>query len=342
MKKVVIGMSGGVDSSVAAILLQEQGYEVIGVTFIFTDSFNVDDSREVCKKLNIKHVIKDYRKEFKEQIIDRFLNDYKLGLTPNPCVLCNKTVKIKFLLDAMYELDADFIATGHYARILDGKLYKSENINKDQSYFLSQLTKEEINKIIFPLDNMNKDDVRLIANKYGLSNAEKKDSVDVCFITTSFKEYMENNVQANSGPIIDIKSNLEVGTHKGLMYYTIGQRKGLNLGGNENRLFVVSKDLEKNILYVAGDDENNYLYSTSAHIENFNWISDKRPIRCNAKFRYRQADNEVSIEYLENNNIVVKYPDGIKSVTPGQVCVLYDGDECLGGGIIKVVKNNNI
>lgn len=337
MKKVVIGMSGGVDSSVAAILLQQQGYEVIGVTFIFTDHFDVNDAKEVCKKLNIKHYIKDYRNDFKKKVIDQFLSDYQSGLTPNPCVLCNKIAKIKYLFDAMEELGADCIATGHYARIKDNKLYKSQNLDKDQSYFLSQLTSEQLGKILFPLDSLNKEKVREIAAQNDLLNANKKDSFDVCFITTSFKDYITNNVNINTGPIINLNNGIEVGKHKGLVYYTIGQRKGLDLGGNKDRTFVVGKDLEKNILYVASDDDKNYLYSDAALIENVNWISDKKPKNCFAKFRYRQQDNPVTLEYLEAGKILVKYPEGVKAVTPGQACVLYDGEECLGGGIIKEV-----
>lgn len=341
MKKVVIGMSGGVDSSVAAIILQKQGYEVIGVTFVFTDDFNSQDAEEVCKKLNIKHYIKDYRNNFKEKIINRFISDYKAGLTPNPCILCNKIVKIKYLFDTMEELGADYIATGHYGRVINGKLYKSENLDKDQSYFLSQLTKNQLDHIIFPLDNMNKEDVRKIARENNLINAEKKDSFDVCFITTSFKDYMTNTISSKEGPIINIETNEVVGKHNGLMYYTIGQRKGLDLGGNKERTFVVGKDLNDNILYVASGDENNYLYSDSALIENVNWISDNKPNKCSAKFRYRGQDNEVSIEFLQDDNIIVKYPQLVKSVTPGQACVFYLDDQCLGGGIIKEVYRNN-
>lgn len=340
MKKVVIGMSGGVDSSVAALLLQQQCYEVIGVTFIFTDNFDVKDAEEVCKKLNIKHYIKDYRNDFKEKIIDKFINDYKSGLTPNPCVLCNKTVKVKYLFDSMKELDADYIATGHYGRIIDGKLYKSENLDKDQSYFLSQLKKEQLNHIIFPLDNMTKEDVRKIASKNGLINAEKKDSFDVCFITSNFKDYMASAVTSNNGPIVNIETNEVVGEHNGLAYYTIGQRKGLDLGGNKERTFVVGKDLEKNILYVASGDQNNYLYSDSALITDVNWINDKKPNKCSAQFRYRGQDNKVMLEYIEDTNILVKYPQLIKSVTPGQTCVFYLDNECLGGGTIKEVYKN--
>lgn len=340
MKKVIIGISGGVDSSVAALLLQKQGFEVIGVTFIFTDNYDTKDAEEVCKKLNIKHIIKDYRKEFKEKIIDQFISDYKNGLTPNPCVLCNKTVKVKYLFDIMEELEADFVATGHYGRIIDGKLYKSENQDKDQSYFLSQLTKEQLNHIILPLDNMSKEDVRKIASKNNLINADKKDSFDVCFITTNFKDYMASAVNSNNGPIINIETNEVIGEHSGLMYYTVGQRKGLSLGGNKERTFVVGKDLDNNILYVASGDQNNYLYSDSALVTDVNWINDTKPNKCSAKFRYRQSDNEVSLRFLDDSNILVKYPQLIKSVTPGQACVFYLNEECLGGGIIKEIYKN--
>ena len=185
---------------------------------MFTDDFKTEDAEKICKKLNIKLYIKDYRKEFKKQIIDRFIDDYKNGLTPNPCVLCNKTVKIKYLLDAMYEYKADYIATGHYARIVDGKLFKSKNLNKDQSYFLSQLTKEAVNRLLFPLENLEKNEVRNIANKHNLDNSEKKDSFDVCFITSSFQEYMSNNTKPTPGNIININTNEIIGKHNGLMY----------------------------------------------------------------------------------------------------------------------------
>lgn len=341
VKKVVLGISGGVDSSAAAIILKNQGYEVIGVTFIFTEDYNVNDAIEVCKKLNIKHYIKDYRKEFKEKIINKFISDYKLGITPNPCVLCNKIVKMKYLFDAMEEYGADFVATGHYARVLNGKLYKSENLNKDQSYFLSQLTKKQLERVIFPIDNLKKEDVRKLAEENGLVNASKKDSFDVCFINTSFRDYINNHIEETEGIIINKDTNEKIGKHNGLSFYTIGQRKGLDLGGNKDRLFVVEKDIENNILYVGSDNENKYLYSTSAIIENVNWITDKKITKCNAKFRYRSIDNPVTLEYLENENVLVKYLEGVKSVTPGQACVFYENDECLGGGIIKeIVKDN--
>lgn len=342
MKKVVLGISGGVDSSVAAILLKQQGYEVIGVTFVFTDDFNTEEAKKVCEKLQIKHYIKDYRQNFKDNVINKFINDYKAGLTPNPCVHCNKTTKLKYLFDTMEELAADFIATGHYARIVDGHLFKSENKDKDQSYFLAQLKAEQLSKILFPLNSLTKEEVRTIAKQYDLINAEKKDSFDVCFITTNFKDYIAKNIGNTPGSIVNINSGLEVGKHEGLAYHTIGQRKGLNLGGNQLRNFVVGKNLEENILYVAEENQQEYLFSDSALIIDVNWIGEKKNIKCMAKFRYRQQDNPVEVEHLANGNILVRYPQGIKSITPGQTCVFYDEDECLGGGTIKeVFKNNN-
>src|SRR5574344_1093475 len=233
MKKVVVGISGGVDSSVVALLLKQQGYTVIGITFMFTDDFNAEDAINVCKKIDIEHHILDYRKEFKEKVIDKFINDYSIGITPNPCIMCNKYIKFEFLYQKMLEFDCDYIATGHYAKILDGKLYKSKDLNKDQTYFLSQLTNKQLSKILFPLEGLSKDEVRNIAKVNNLINAEKKDSFDVCFINSNFKEYISNKLPYKKGPIINIENNKIIGQHNGLMNYTIGQRRGLNIGGND-------------------------------------------------------------------------------------------------------------
>ena len=340
MKKVVIGISGGVDSSVAALLLKQKGYEVIGVTFIFTDNFDVSDAKEVCKKLNIEHHIIDYTQDFKEKIINQFISDYKNGLTPNPCVLCNKILKIKYLFDAMKEFNCNYVATGHYATIKDGKLYKSKNINKDQSYFLAQLSKEQLECLLFPLEDYEKDEIRKIANENNLINANKKDSFDVCFITTNFKDYISSVIKPIQGNVINIETNEIIGKHNGLMNYTIGQRRGLDIGGNAERLFVVGKNTKDNILYVALGDSNEYLYSDSCIVDNLNFNSDIKPTKCSAKFRYKSIEQPVEIEYLDNDEIVVKY-EKTKSVTPGQACVFYLEDNCIGGGTIKEVKKNN-
>ena len=338
MKKVVIGMSGGVDSSVAAVLLQEQGYEVIGVSFRFTEEFDDTDAKKVASLLGIEHHTLDYRKEFKEKVIDKFLDDYKNGLTPNPCVNCNKVCKFKFLFDCLDKFDCDYIATGHYAKIEDNKLYVSVDENKNQSYFLYSLPKDRLNKIVFPLEGKTKDEIREIARIHNLENSEKKDSFDVCFITDSFRDYMKS-FGSTPGDVVNIDTNEVIGKHIGLMYYTIGQRRGLDIGGTEDRMFVVGKDLKKNILYICIGSESDYLISDSCIIDEVNFIGEKTT-KCTAKFRYRQKDNDVELEYLDNGEILVKYPQGVKSVTPGQACVLYNGEECLGGGIIKEVRKD--
>lgn len=338
VKTVVIGMSGGVDSSVAAYLLKKAGYNVIGISFKFIDSFDDGDAINVCNKLGIEHYTIDYRDEFRKLVIDKFINDYKSGVTPNPCVICNRFVKMRFLCDQMIKFNADFIATGHYARIINGKLFKSVDINKDQSYFLSQVSKDILSKLFLPLEGIAKDEVRNIAREIELDVANKKDSTDVCFLgNTSVREYLEDYIDNMPGDIVNIDTNEVLGKHIGLMYYTIGQRRGLNIGGTDDRCFVVKKDLDKNILYVAIGDENKYLFSSSAIIEDFNFLTDMRPNKCNCKFRYRQLDIATSVEYLENNTLKLDYNKS-KAVTPGQFCVLYDGDICLGGGIIKEVK----
>lgn len=337
MKRVVVGISGGVDSSVAAAILKKQGYEVIGITFIFTDDFDTTDAVEVCKKLNIEHHIEDYRKIFKNTVIDKFISDYSKGLTPNPCIFCNKEVKFNFLYENMIKYNCDYIATGHYAKIVDGKLYKSKDLNKDQTYFLASLSSSQLSKLILPLEGITKDEVREIAKELDLVTALKKDSTDVCFIKGNFKEYISSIIENKEGNIINVLTGEIIGKHEGLQKYTIGQRRGLNIGGFDNRMFVVGKNVEENILYVAIGDDNKYLYSYSCIVENVNWISDKKYNTCTAKFRYRQNESKVDLEYIDEKHLLVKYEEGIKSVTPGQACVFYNDDECLGGGIIKEI-----
>lgn len=339
MKRVVVGISGGVDSSVAAILLQKEGYEVIGVTFRFTEEFDPDNAVKVCEKLDIEHHILDYRKIFKEKVIDKFIDDYNKGLTPNPCVLCNRYVKLKFLYDAMIEFNADYMATGHYAKVSGGKLYKGTDLNKDQTYFLCNMTKEQLNHILFPLDGIDKNKVREIALENSLITANLKDSNDVCFITNNFKDYMKDKIKNETGPVINVLTNEKIGIHEGLNKYTIGQRRGLNIGGTKDRMYVVGKDIDNNTLYIATGDDNEYLISTSCILDNVNLFTDEIITTCTAKFRYRQEEVLVELKYLDDNKIEVIY-DNVKSVTPGQVCAFYKGDECLGGGIITEVRKN--
>lgn len=337
MKKVVVGISGGVDSSVAALLLKQEGYEVIGVTFRFTEEFDCSDAISVCEKLDIEHHILDYRKTFKEKVIDKFIEDYNNGLTPNPCVLCNRFVKFSFLYESMIKFNADYMATGHYAIKQNGKLYKGTDLNKDQTYFLCNITKEQLNNVLFPLAKIDKKEVRGIALKHELINAEKKDSTDVCFITNNFKDYIKDKIKNEKGPVINVLTNKTIGYHEGLNRYTIGQRRGLNIGGTQDRMYVVGKDTNKNILYIATGDDNEYLLSTSCILENVNLFGEEKIYECEAKFRYRQEQVPVKLNYLDNGLIEVIY-DNVKSVTPGQACAFYKGSECLGGGIIKEVR----
>lgn len=362
MKKVVIGMSGGVDSSVAAIRLKEQGYEVIGLFMRNWDSLmdgeyngapvsnqgicpqevDYNDAKAVCDKLGIPLYRKDFIKEYWDYVFTYFLDELKKGRTPNPDIMCNKYIKFDMFAKEAKKLGADYIATGHYARIENGKLLKAVDENKDQTYFLSQVSKEQLTNVLFPIGDMIKPDVRKIALENDLLTAKKKDSTGICFIgERNFSNFLKNYLPNTPGDIVNIDTKEVIGKHIGLMYYTIGQRRGLDIGGTKDRMFVVGKDLGKNILYICIGEDNDYLISDSCIIEEVNYLGDKKIEKCNAKFRYRQPDNPVFLEWLDNGEILVKYPQGVKSVTPGQACVLYDGEECLGGGIIKTVMKNN-
>jgi len=361
MKKVVIGISGGVDSAVAAIILKKQGYDVIGLfmrnwdstinnDFLGNPNLNnnicpqeedYNDAVKVCEKIGIPLHRIDFVKEYWDYVFTYFLDELKKGRTPNPDIMCNKYIKFDFFIKEAKKLGADYIATGHYARMKDGYLLRGVDSNKDQTYFLSQLTHEQLENVLFPVGDMEKSEVRKIAEEYNLVVAHKKDSTGICFIgERNFKKFLENYLPNMPGDVIDIDTMKKVGEHIGLMYYTIGQRKGLNIGGAKEKMFVVGKDLNKNILYICYGEDNHYLLSNSCLIEQVNFNCDKRPIKCTAKFRYRQVDYPVELEYLENGEILVKYTD-VKAVTPGQACVLYDGEICLGGGIIKEVRYNN-
>ena len=361
MKKVVIGMSGGVDSSVAAILLKDQGYDVIGLFMRNWDSYSDGemkgapvgktgicpqeedylDAKAVCDKLNIPLYRKDFVKEYWDYVFTYFLDELKKGRTPNPDIMCNKYIKFDMFAKEARKLGADYIATGHYAKIEDGKLYKSFDKNKDQTYFLSQVSKKQLENVLFPLGDIEKKDVRKIAEKYDLITAKKKDSTGICFIgERNFTNFLSNYLPNQKGDIINIDTKEKVGEHIGLMYYTIGQRRGLDIGGTEERMFVVGKDLSKNILYIATGEDNDYLVSDSCLVDTLNYLGEEKLEKCNAKFRYRQEDIPVELEWLDNGELIVKYSQGVKRVTPGQACVLYDNDRCLGGGIIKEVRKN--
>ena len=294
-----------------------------------------NDAVEVCKKLDIPLHRVDFVKEYWDNVFTYFLDELNKGRTPNPDVMCNKYIKFDAFFKKAKELGADYIATGHYARVIDGKLCKAVDDNKDQSYFLAYVDKNKFKEVLFPIGELTKPMVRKIAVELDLVTARKKDSTGICFIgERNFRNFLKNYLPNMPGDIVDIETKEVLGKHIGLMYYTLGQRRGLNLGGNELKHYVCEKDLKNNILYVANGDENKYLFTTSALIENFNFLTDDRPSKCNCKFRYRQKDVSVNVEYLKDNMIKVSYTN-VKAVTPGQFCVLYDNDVCLGGGIIK-------
>lgn len=358
MKKVVIGMSGGVDSSVAAILLKKQGYDVIGLFMRNWDSSingdiegnpdignsicpqeqDYNDAKSVCETLGIPLHRVDFVKEYWDYVFTYFLEELKRGRTPNPDIMCNKYIKFDMFAKEAEKLGADFIATGHYARIQNGKLLRGLDDNKDQTYFLSQLSNKQIKNVLFPVGELEKPEVRKIAKEYNLITANKKDSTGICFIgERNFSKFLGNYLPNTPGDIVNIDTKEVMGSHIGLMHYTIGQRRGLDIGGTKERLFVVGKDTDKNILYVSLGDETTYLLTDSALIENVVLNCADKPKVCTAKFRYRQKDNDVTVTYLENGELLVSYPQMIKAVTPGQALVLYNKEQCLGGGIIKEV-----
>ena len=361
MKKVIVGVSGGVDSSVALILLKNQGYLVEGLFMrnwdslvnndingnptlendICTQEQDYNDAKAVCEKLGVKLHRVDFVKEYWDYVFTYFLEELKKGRTPNPDVMCNKYIKFDLFIKEAKKYGADYIATGHYARMIEGNLYKGLDSNKDQSYFLSQLSNEQLKNVIFPVGNLNKSEVRKIAREYDLITKDKKDSTGICFIgERNFRKFLSNYLPNQPGKIVNIETNNVLGEHIGLMHYTIGQRKGLNIGGTKDKLFVVGKSLEKNILYVCEGENNDYLYSDSCIIDNLVLNTSDKLVKCNAKFRYRSKDVEVSVKYLNDNELQIMY-NGVKGVTPGQICALYIEDRCIGSGVIKEVRKNN-
>ena len=356
--KVVVGMSGGVDSAVAAYLLKKEGHEVVGLFMKNWDSnINNDpegitegvcpqeldyiDAKKVCEELSIPLYRADFIKEYWDDVFKYFLDELQKGRTPNPDIMCNKYIKFDKFKKEAFKLGADAIATGHYARMENGKLLRGVDKNKDQTYFLSQVSKTQLENVLFPVGNLTKDEVRKIAKENNIPVYDKKDSTGICFIgERHYQQFVSNYLKGQKGDIIDVETLKKVGEHNGLMNYTIGQRRNVGLSGDNQRHYVCGKDSKKNILYVAYGEDNKYLLSDSAIIEEINYISDKRPTSASAKFRYRSEDIKVNIEYLDDGNIKLYYENG-KSVTPGQACVIYDNEECIIGGIIKSVLKDN-
>ena len=354
MKTAVVGMSGGVDSSVAALLLKQQGYNVIGLYMLnweeesaqgaCTADSDFADVQRVCATLDIPYYSVNFSKQYYERVFEYFLAEYKAGRTPNPDVLCNREIKFGPFREYALSMGADFVATGHYCGVehtANGhRLLKATDAGKDQTYFLNQVREEQISNVLFPLANLTKSEVRALAEKYNLTTAKKKDSTGICFIgERNFRKFLQNYLPAQSGKIVTLDGET-VGEHIGLMYYTIGQRRGLDLGGKrgeDGRWFVVRKDLKNNILYVSHGDESP-LYSRACVATNLNWIgyTPAPSFECTAKFRYRQSEQKVKVT-LKNGEALVEFFEPQRAVTEGQYAVFYDETACLGGGVIDKV-----
>lgn len=354
--RVVLGMSGGVDSAVAALLLKRQGYEVLPVfmnNWEETDEDGVCTSdedfalvRRVCEQLGLPYYSINFAQEYRDRVFSYFLEEYKAGRTPNPDVLCNKEIKFKAFLNFALEMDADFLATGHYARVerQDGvcRLLKGSDPGKDQSYFLHALGQKELGRALFPVGGMLKKDVRALAAEAGLANAGRKDSTGICFIgERNFRRFLSQYLPAAPGEMRSIDTGEVLGTHDGLMYYTLGQRKGLGIGGKGDgrAWFVVGKDLETRTLWIAQGEDHPMLYSSGCRVSHLSWVAGETPAASfegGAKFRYRQPDQKVRVEVSGDEAVVVSAVPQ-RAVTPGQFAVFYDGPVCLGGGVIEEV-----
>ena len=360
--RVVVGMSGGVDSSVTALLLKEQGYDVIGIFMknwddtdesgVCTATEDYKDVAAVADAIGIPYYTVNFEKEYWDRVFEYFLAEYRAGRTPNPDVMCNKEIKFKAFLDYAVELGADYVATGHYAQVERDEnglvhMLRGADNNKDQTYFLSQLSQEQLQKVMFPLGHLEKPEVRKIAEKANLATAKKKDSTGVCFIgEKNFKEFLSNYLPAKPGPMKTLEGR-DMGEHSGLMYYTIGQRGGLGIGGqhggDNDPWFVVGKDLTTNTLYVGQGFHNDHLYSTSLDASQLAFtkeMPEQFELECTAKFRYRQPDTPVKVK-VDGDKAVVEFAEPVRAITPGQAVVFYDGAECLGGGLIDHAYKDN-
>ena len=351
--KVLVGMSGGVDSSVSAYILQNQGYEVHG---LFMKNWEDDDGSPYCSikedfmdavfvsdQLNIPLYEINFAKEYKERVFSYFLNELEKGRTPNPDILCNKEIKFKEFYEYAMSNNYDFISTGHYAQTDRSRLLKACDPNKDQTYFLHAIDQKVLDKTIFPIGNINKDQVRKIARDNDLITSEKKDSTGICFIgERPFPNFISNYLKENNGMIVDDKGN-ELGEHKGLQYYTLGQRQGIGIGGqkgSENSpWYVASKDIDTNTLIVVQGNTHPLLFSTELTTRNKYLINDgiEEEFKGTAKVRYRQKDQDCNIK-ISKNKIAVSFKEPQRAVTPGQSVVIYKDDECLGGGEIESIN----
>ena len=371
IKKILLELSGGVDSAVAAYILKEQGYDVTCAFMRNWDAYaNNDilgnptiqddvcpqeqdymDAKAVADKLDLPLLRVDFVKEYWDDVFTVFLKEYERGRTPNPDILCNKYIKFDAFVKFAHQQGFDTVATGHYARVnhkgAESMLLRGKDTNKDQTYFLCQISQAALSHAVFPIGELTKQEVRRIADELQLESvAQKKDSTGICFIgERNFRQFLKNYLPMQEGNIVNIADLQIIGKHSGVMYYTIGQRKGLGIGGTKGPWFVIGKDVKRNVLYVANGDDKEWLLSTSCIVSNVNWFSKHRPqgdYACTAKFRYRQTDHEVSLRFVDDSTVFVSYPNGVMSVTAGQEAVFYQEENCLGGGVIDEVFIHDI
>lgn len=351
MKTVYVGLSGGVDSSVAAALLKQQGYEVVGV---YMKNWSRDlpglpcpwkedfqDAKRVAVQLGIDFKVYDFEKQYQQKVVDYMLDGFKAGITPNPDIMCNQEIKFKLFLDAALEDGADMIATGHYASAKDGQLFMAADDNKDQTYFLYRVSKTALEKTLFPLGGYTKPQVRQLAKKFKLATADKKESMGICFVgKVGIKDFLKKYIDEQPGSIIDQAGN-KIGTHDGAVFYTIGQRHGLEVGGGLP-YYVTGKDIDKNEVHVTTDLQDEKLWSREVKLASMHWINEAGArdeelgsSKLQVRLRHRAKLVEVKIlDLLSNSTARIEMAEEIRALTPGQSAVFYSGGQCLGGGIV--------
>lgn len=344
--KVYVGMSGGVDSSLSAALLQKQGYDVTGVYMknwtqdlpgmVCPWADDLADAKRVAVQLGIPFKVFDFQKEYKQKVVDYMIAEYQAGRTPNPDIMCNQEVKFRLFLQTALDDGADLIATGHYARVKDGQLFVAADQAKDQTYFLYRITEEALKKTLFPLGELTKPEVREQAQKLGLATAAKKDSQGICFVgKVGIKDFLQQYVTAEPGDIIDKKTGQVLGQHEGAIFYTFGQRHGLGIGGGLP-YYVVSKDMAKNLVYVTTDLNDEALWRRKLSLTQLHWINSapKNGHKYAVRLRYRAALIECTLDIHESTaHLVLSEPE--RAITPGQSAVIYDSQQVLGGGVVE-------